>query len=340
MLGDGPAFKLSKAPSGGSLCAAENSTLVLNRTAIMGSHATQYSGGGIDVRDGSTFRLFQSVVSGCHARFHGGGMAGWDYARLELHGVRFINNVAGAPSATGYETDSDGGGLLATESTTITMQGVTFLNNSASQDAGGLAVSGDATLVLLGAVTLTNNTALRAGGGLRLWSGLFNPDELTRFVRAEHNTADMGADRSFTLFTMEILDSSDTDAFIPSDSPEGMFRLTLNMAGPHGMPTDNPIVYTVRDAKNATIYSTTASPVANSQGTKELSISMKYPPGEIIHDERPFVRTPGVIHFPAVSGKTTCSYPRTVFLTMTRCTHPLTVSCVGMVLHCVRPAPS
>lgn len=231
--------------------AAGNSTVMLNRTNILGAHATESVGGGLYGTEGTTINLFQSMVSKCFSYAHGGGVFIEGEVHLDLHNVQVINNAAGLSDTVGSKSDAVG--VLATGSSFITLKEVTTKNNFASADAGGLGISGGATLIVLGAATLTNNTAQRAGVGLQSWSSNIDPNQLTRFVKLKDNKANIGADVSFALLTIEILDSSNA-SFVTSDSPEGMFRVRLNVLGAHGFPSNDPIVYTVRDAENTTLY--------------------------------------------------------------------------------------
>lgn len=138
-----------------------NSTIVLNRTTILGSQTTTYGGGGIYARDGSTIILSNSAVSGCRGSSAGGGAAVLDYTHVVLYNTTFNNNTAGV--SVSVPVKSRGGADLANTTMTADVEGPL----ATEADGGAIWATGNAT-VTVHASSFHNNVAYR-GGALGVW---------------------------------------------------------------------------------------------------------------------------------------------------------------------------
>lgn len=272
---DGALLTGGRAPAGGALAAGGNSTIALSNTIIQGARA-DILGGGLAASGGSVISMFNCVVTGCSSLVHGGGLFLGGSALLVLNST-VEHNIAGLNNMDGL-----GGGVYAAGGV-ITLDNSRLTSNRASDMGGGMALLGSAKLSLLGHNVVYNNTARTAGGGLRLGSDNFSLDQLLRHIRATGNKAPKSADMSSAVLQIAIVNSSNADTLIASDSKDGLLLVTLEVTGPHGVASDDDLTYTVEGAQGNKLY--TARYVSAADSTlKQVPIRLKYPTGERARD--------------------------------------------------------
>jgi len=234
----------------------------------------------MQVRDNATAKLVNTVVSGCKTPMAGGGISVLDQGRLELVNSTIKGNTGGRPDAVNVNQNVHGGGVGAFGTARIVLEGCEFFGNSAHYGGGGLSLFDSATLAVRGRQPsyFHNNTAGTTGGGLRLASGTSGPSaEVLQLIRAKGNVAPNAPEVSIQATDITIVNSSNADNFIASDSRDGFLQLTLNVSGAHGLPSDDQLMYSLFDSKNSTLF----DQAIRSSGTdlKEVAISLKRPPG-------------------------------------------------------------
>jgi hypothetical protein len=227
----GAFFTGGEAPKAGSIYAAGNSSITLKGCTITAAKATWDFGGCIAADTTATVRLERSVVNGCQSKYAGGGVSVGGEAEL------FVTDS----NITGCKAEQFGGGVWAEKSASITLCNAVFRGNTAVE-GGGIYLRGDATLQLVGTSLFQNNNATSIGGGLALDSSGFKPSELST-LRFSGNKAPNGFNTNITFIAQAIAvdDAGNAASYIPSaNGGEGLY-FTLNVSGPHGLPSESEV---------------------------------------------------------------------------------------------------
>jgi len=251
-------------------------------SVISGAHAETNNGGCIHIRDNGTAKLVNTVVSGCNTPMGGGGIGVLDQGRLELVNSTIKGNTGGQRGTLVAKDNVHGGGVGAFDTASVVLAGSRFFNNYAHFGGGGLSLYGSATLSVRGRQPsfFHNNTAGTTGGGLRFGSGTAaRPSAaVLQLIRAKGNVAPNAPEVSIQATDIAIVNKSNADNFIASDSRDGFLRLTLNVSGAHGLPSDDRLMYSMFDSNNSKLFDQAIS--RSGTDLKEVAISLKQPPGK------------------------------------------------------------
>lgn len=270
----GALFVGGRAEGGGACYFTNNSTATLQDTTIKRGEATKFAGGGVNIGASANVSMLRCAVVGCITADGGGGIGVFDQARLVLNHSRVANNTA-------LKQTVAGGGVLAQDQATVTLENSQITGNAHPFFmGGGLSFHQQSTLVVSGRVVVANNTADTVGGGIRLASSNFDPDEVLGNIKAYGNKAPFGQDLSVSIQEIKVLNSSNADNFVPSDGADGLLRVTVNVTGHNGVPTDDPLRYIVYNAANITLYTGNIDTAAGMGSVREVLLRLKSPPGE------------------------------------------------------------
>jgi hypothetical protein len=274
----GATLSAATASEGASIFIADNSTVFLDRVVLTNATSTVGSGGCITATERSFLQITRSLISKCHATKDGGGINMDGEAQVVLINTNINDNTAGINNGGQAHSWAVGGGVMTQGSSTLTLEGARFQRNSAMYGGGGMALRGDGTLTVRGKPSLFHqNNAGTVGGGLRFYSSYFEPMEVSRLVIANNNTAPSAANIAYASWDLTVVDSGNAAEFITSDSKDGVLRVKLNISGPHGLPSDDDIVYTGYDSNNQVLFSQAVRGIGKE--IKEVPISFKRPPG-------------------------------------------------------------
>jgi len=266
----------ASAPSGGSLAMSENSTVTLNDTVVADATATSAGGGCVDLVDNATLTIIRSRATGCSSPASAGGaISAIDRSRVMLLGSNITNSTAGTQNVI----IGIGGGLLAIGNANVTLHDAVVAGNTADV-GGGMVIDGNASLQLLGTTVITGNRAWQYGGGVLTNSDAVRFADLSTFVFT--NTASTSADVHVVARTIKVLGTnSSIDNFITSvDSQGGMLYVTLNVSGPHGVPSDDALTMSLVDTHNATRFTQAVQSQRNNKSTRDIAVKIRQPPGE------------------------------------------------------------
>jgi hypothetical protein len=143
----------------------------------------------------------------------------------------------------GCSAVKNAGGIWAGQDCTLVLDNARVSGNTAVE-GGGFILAGDSVMALHGGTSIFhNNSASSIGGGVRLYSNAFRPEELANLLISKGNTAYRGSnpDVSMAPRALEVVDTGNTDSFIPSANKGDGLRFTLNVSGPYGLPSDDEV---------------------------------------------------------------------------------------------------
>jgi len=266
----------ASAAGGGSLAMWENSIVTLNYTVIADATAQRSSGGCVVLGDNATLILTRSLATGCSSpAAYGGAIAADGRSHVMLLGSNITNSTAGT---TQNVITASGGGLDADGNATITLHDAVLAGNTAKW-GGGLAIGGNASLQMLGTTVITRNHAWKYGGGVMTESDAVLGDDLSTF--AFNNSAITSADVHVVARTIKVVGTnSSIDKFITSvDSQGGMLYVTLNVSGPHGVPSDDALTMSLVDTHNTTRFTQAVQSQRNNKSTMDVAVRIRQPPG-------------------------------------------------------------
>lgn len=305
-------FANSSATSGGSVYLKDSSSATFVNSSITAAHATDV-GGGITAADSASVRLTRSSVSQCSSSGHGGGVSLKDAARLVVDSSNITHNVAGSSNIEDEGADSRGGGVYADDTANVVLGNVWFTNNSAKW-GGGLILDGKASLLVRSKVHLQKNNASEAGGGVRFNSSGFDPSNVAQLVHAHDNTARESrfqwppppwVNLSYRMRAVQVVDRTDVDRVVsssafrrrrqerPDDASyqvdnDDIYTVTLNVSGPNGVPSFDPLIITPYAEDGQPLYNPEmdeANPVVDGpvNGTfRKVFLSLdRYPAGMV-----------------------------------------------------------
>lgn len=275
---------------GGAVAVSGNSSATIVNTVIVNASVAaggRAGGGCISVWGRSNLTLNGTSLEGCNAGYDedegdglmGGGIDANEWSTVLLSNTSLVRNTAGL-----------GGGVCLSDYSSIALQGVIFTNNKANY-GGGLALLGKATLTLRDSPMPTRfqgNRAIDCGGGIFLNS--YTAGNLSIHTQAlsrqmAGNTAPRSADVCVAANKVEVLGSnSSLDNFIPSlDGQAGLLHVTLRVTSDGGIPSDDPVQVLVTDSRNTTVstQNVAAGFSSDSQGVRQVALSIRHPPGEL-----------------------------------------------------------
>lgn len=267
----------SSADAGGSLCMRENSSISMCNSQLVGASAST-SGGCVVIFDNSTLLMTDSKLSGCNSpAWSGGAVAAMGRACVTLLRSNITNSTAGTLNVVGGG-GGGGGGVDASGTASVTLTDSQVTGNVEKYGAG-LMISENATLKLLGSAAVSGNTAWKAGGGVVIASDASIVDDLGAFLT--NNSARLGRNTYFDPRSIAIVGSSNnTNEFIPSsDSQGGLLHVTLNVTGPHDVPSDADIMMTFVDSSDGTRFTQIVPGTSSGRSTRDVVVKIRQPPG-------------------------------------------------------------
>jgi hypothetical protein len=274
----GATLTAATASLGGSVFIADNSTVFFDRVVLTSATSTEGPGGCISVEGKAVLQVTSSLISKCRATEDGGGINMDGEAKVVLINTNISDNTAGMDHGGRADSLAVGGGVMTQGSSTLTLEGARFQGNNAMYGGGGMALLDNGVLTVRGKPSLFfQNKAGTVGGGLRFYSGDFEPKEVSRLVIANNNDAPNAANIAYAAWEIDVVDSGNAAEFITSDSKDGVLRVKLNISGPHGLPSDDDIIYTGYDSNNQVLFSQAVRGIGKE--IKEVPISFKRPPG-------------------------------------------------------------
>jgi hypothetical protein len=242
----------------------------LQDCTITGARATNGNGGCIYVDSTATVSLIKSVLTGCRATSNGGGVHVQEKGTLEVTS----SNITGCTSV------KYGGGVWAEVNASIILDSARFTGNTALE-GGGLYLSGTASLGILGVSSFINKNASFIGGGVRLYSTMFDPAALSARVISKGNKAPKGFTKhvSFAARAIEVADTGNADNYIPSANGGDGLHFTLNVSGPHGLPSDDEVELALIQKGTNYCVSTDKSVGETGDALREVAIYPQASPG-------------------------------------------------------------
>jgi hypothetical protein len=255
--------------------AGANATVVLLHTRIVNATVKDGSGGAIALDEFAQLTAVNSTLQSCRASADGGGIDALGDATVMLVNTNLLDNMA-----TGI-----GGGISTWDRVELTLQNVTAQGNAANY-GGAMVMSDNSTLVLVGTSRVQFNRAKNCGGGVFLKSDGFTADDVlatsaTRLLVSTNNTSPDNPDVCLTTLNLEVVSSnSSLDNFVASlDSDGGVLYVTLNMSGPQGLPSDDPMSLAIYDENNKTVATQTLRGKSTGDGLMDVAVKVKQPPG-------------------------------------------------------------
>jgi hypothetical protein len=267
---DSTSFSGGVAQSGASIYAYNNGTVTLKGCTVTAAKATVTEGGCIWAGAAATVSLVKSEVTNCRSAGTGGGMAVVGNATL----------VVTESNITGCNATQNGGGIWADERGRLVLDGARISGNAALE-GGGFYLAANSTLMLLGTSHCQNNTAFM-GGGLRLYSSGFHPDELSSRIVSRGNKASRGfnPDISMVPRNLQLVDKGNADNYIPTANTGDALHFTLNVSGPHGLPSDDDVYLILFDPVSNTNVFAEASRGETGKDLRDVNIRPKALPGD------------------------------------------------------------
>jgi hypothetical protein len=267
---------------GGAIHAAYNSTITMANTRIVNATTKQGNGGAIAVTHTARLTAIDCTIQNCTADC-GGAVDAMEDATVLLVNTSLAYNVV----------SGNGGGVSAGDSSHVTLQNVTVQGNEAGY-GGGLAIEGAASLALVGPSRVERNHAVNCGGSVFLTSDNFTandvlPTSSEGLIVHRNNTAPDHADVCLATMALEFVSSnSSLDNFVASlDSDGGILYALLNMSGPQGLPTDDPIAFAIynKQSKVKDTQTLAGKPADYPhKGLMEVAVKIKQPPGKPLPD--------------------------------------------------------
>lgn len=254
-----------------------NVTVGMMNTRISNAASTG-DGGGITVSDFGRLSAFNCIIQNCSTAGTGGGINADLNSTVLLVNTSLLHNTA----------EFNGGGMATSGMAKVTLQDVTAQGNKASY-GGGLALGGEMSLELVGVSRLQLNDAQNCGGGVFITTDDFVYDDILGtseegLLVSTNNTSPDHSDVCLATTDLEVVWVNNTlDNFVATlDSDGGILHAILKLSGPQGIPTDDPIAFTIFNSQNKTVSTQTLEGRPADyphEGLLQVSVKIKQPPG-------------------------------------------------------------